>query len=222
MIIKSGNYWIISRNSNTDYWGQDVSPPWTAVGSFIYHPSQVKGAGVEPHYHDGDEIWIFRCGSGEAWIDGQSHEVTPNTVVYTPMGAVHRFQMFTDFDNASVVTRLERQERGDHLLVEADGPPVPTVPGFVVAGSDNSGPLPTRGPRCPFSELRTVQLEPGEELQRSRLPANEHWVVASGALGLTVDGLEVELSSGDVALMRAGAVRAITCTEHAEVFLARE
>jgi mannose-6-phosphate isomerase-like protein (cupin superfamily) len=222
MIIKNEKYWIISRNSNTDYWGQDASPQWTAIGSFIYHPSQKTGAGVEPHYHDADEIWIFRCGRGEAWIDGQSYEVTPNTVVYTPMGSVHRFQMFTDFDNASIVTRLERQERINHLLVEQDGPPVPTVPGFVVAGGGNDGPIPNRGTRCNFTELGTVQFEPGDGLEQSRLNANEHWVVASGALRLAVDGLEVELLSGDIAMMRAGALRAISCPAGAQAFLARE
>ena len=28
--------------------------------------------GVEPHYHDADEVWIFAYGRGEAWIDGQA------------------------------------------------------------------------------------------------------------------------------------------------------
>ena len=222
MIIKNENYWIISRNSNSDYWGQDASPQWTAIGSFIYHPSQTKGAGVEPHYHDADEIWMFGCGCGEVWVDGQSYEVTPNTGVYTPMGSVHRFQMFTDFYNASVVTRLERQKRADHLLVESDGNPVPTVPGFVVAGDENVGPIPDRGTRCNFTELRTVQLEPGNGLEPSRLDANEHWLVTSGTLCLTVDGLGVELSAGDVAMMRAGALRAISCAASAQTFLARE
>lgn len=222
MIIKNENYWIISTASNTDYWGQDVSPEWTAIGTFMYHPRQKRGGGVEPHYHDADEIWIFSSGHGEAWIDDQSYEVAPNTVVYTPMGSVHRFQMFADFENASVVTRLERRQLADHLMVETDGPPVPTVPGFVVQGKDNRGAISDRGDRCPFTELRTIQFEVGERWKETALTVNEHLLMQAGVIQLTVDGLEVALSSGDVALMRAGAVRSISCPDGARAFLVRE
>ena len=106
MIIKDRNYWVISKNSNVDYWSQDASPEWTPIGTFKYHPSEGEGRSAEPHYHDADEVWIFGYGHGEAWVDDKIHEVTPGTIVYTPMGSVHRFQMFTEFDNASIVTRL--------------------------------------------------------------------------------------------------------------------
>ena len=95
---------MISKNSNIDYWGQDVSPDWTAIGTFIYDPSEGEGRSAEPHYHDADEIWIFGYGHGEAWVDGKGYDVTANTAVYTPMGSVHRFQMFTEFDNASIAS----------------------------------------------------------------------------------------------------------------------
>src|SRR5207249_11730043 len=72
----------------------------------------------------------------------------------------HRFQMFTDFDNVAIVTRLERQKRAAHILVEEAGPPVPTVPGFVVPGAENLGPFLDRGPRCPLrSEEHTSELQ---------------------------------------------------------------
>ena len=222
MIVKNENHWIISKNSNIDYWGQDVSPEWTAIGTFIYHPFQKKVNAVEPHYHDADEIWIFGSGHGEAWIDGQCYEVTPNTTVYTPMGSVHRFQMFTDFDTSSIVTRLERRKRADHLLVDSDGPPTPTVPGFVVPGDANHGPISDRGARCPFTELRTVEFGAGEVLKEAPLAGNEHWLVQEGVLHLEVDGFEAELSPGDVAMMRAGALRSIYCPNGAKAALARE
>ena len=222
MIIRNDNYWIISREANTNYWGQEASPPWTAIGSFIYHPGQRRGAGAEPHYHDADEIWIFRVGRGEAWINDESYEVTPNTAVYTPMGNTHRFQMFTDFDNASVVTRLAGRGRDEHLYPKTDGVPEPTTPGFVIAGDENRGPIRERGPRCPFSELRTVELEAGEGFAAEQLAANEHWVVASGLLRLTVDGIEAELSPGDVAMMKVGAERELVSPAGASLFLTRE
>ena len=66
---------------------------------FKRYDPEPKGSGVEPHYHDGDEFWLFaegkaRCG----WAAGCT-PITPNTAVYTPCGVVHRFQMFTDSQN---------------------------------------------------------------------------------------------------------------------------
>jgi len=222
VIVKNDNYWVISKNSNTEYWGQDVSPEWTVIGTFMYHSPEKRGSGVEPHYHDADEIWIFGAGHGEAWIDGRSYPVKPNTTVYTPMGSVHRFHMFTDFDNSSVVTRLERQKRPGHLYRETDGPPVPTVPGFVLPGDENHGPIADRGPRCPFTELRTVEFAAGEAVQRAQLAGNEHWLAKEGGLLLEVDGFEVELLPGDVAMMRAGATRSLRCPRGAKAALVRE
>ena len=138
------------------------------------------------------------------------------------MGAVHRFQMFTDFENASVVTRLERRKRGDHLLVDRDGPPEPTVPGFVLPGDANHGPISDRGARCPFAELRTVRFGAGQRIEQTALASNEHWLVFEGTLRLTVAGFEAELSTGDVAMMRAGALRSLRCPEGAVAALARE
>src|SRR5207249_10942425 len=86
----------------------------------------------------------------------------------------HRFQMFTDFDNVAIVTRLERQKRAAHVLVEEAGPPVPTVPGFVVPGAENLGPFQDRGPRCPLSELRAITLAPGDEIDEGRLQRLEY------------------------------------------------
>ena len=222
MIVRSTDYVVISKKSNNVYWEEDIYPGWTAMNVFRDFPGQVRGAGVEPHYHDADEIWLFYSGRGEVWLDRKSFEITPNTAVYTPMGAVHRFQMFTDFGDATIVTRLERQRRAAHLLVEEAGPPVPTVPGFVVPGAGNNGPFASPGPRCPLSELRTVTFAAGDETDEEPLPSNEHWMVVGGVIHLTVDGWKVELARGDVALLRAGAVRRIQSAEGASVALARE
>lgn len=222
MFIKNDNYWIISKNSNTDYWGQDVSPDWTVIGTLMHHPVAARGGGVEPHYHDADEIWMFASGRGEAWIDDQVYEVTRNTVVYTPMGSVHRFQMFTDFENASVVTRLERQQRADHLYPDRDGTPERTVPEIVLAGDENIGPVADRGERCPFTEMRTIEFQAGADVKKARLSSNEHWLVEAGTAYLTVDGLSIELSAGDVAMLRAGAERSLSFSTGVRVALVRE
>ncbi len=73
------------------------------------------GAGAEPHYHDNDEFWLFTKAHGEVVLDGQVYEVTPNTLVNTPMGPVHHFQMFTEYEVVPAITRLERARRPGHL-----------------------------------------------------------------------------------------------------------
>ena len=222
MIIENQNYMIRSGNSNNIYWEQGIYPHWTAVSAFRHFPDQRIGTGVEPHYHDNDEMWLFTAGHGEVWLDDRCFEITPNTLVYTPMGVVHRFQMFTDYENNAIVTRLERQKRPTHILVEESGPPIPTVPGFIVPGERNTGPIQNRGSRCPLSEWRAVTFQPGESIDETPLTCNEHWLVVGGTINLTVDGLDLELSNEDLAMLKAGAVRKISSAEGARVVLARE
>ena len=222
MIIENQHYMIRSGNSNNIYWEQGIYPDWTALSAFRHFPDQQIGTGVEPHYHDNDELWLFTAGRGEVWLNDQRFEITPNTIVYTPMGVVHRFQMFTGYENNAIVTRLERQKRPIHILVEESGPPIPTVPGFVVPGESNSGPIPNRGSRCPLSEWRVITFDPGEGIDEAPLTCNEHWLIVGGTINLTVDGLEIELSNEDLAILKAGAVRQIHSTEGARAVLARE
>lgn len=222
MIVRNSDYVIISKNSNTAYWDEGLYPRWAAINIFCYFPHEKKGSGVEPHYHDGDEIWLFPSGSGEVRLDGKSFEITPNSVVYTPMGVVHSFQMYTDGENIALVTRLERQKRATHILVAESGPPTPTVPGFVIPGAVNNGPIADPGPRCPLTELRVITFAVEERIDNERLACNEHWLVVEGTIHLTVQGFEVELSSGDVALLRAGSSRQIRADKNTRVALARE
>ena len=222
MIIENQHYMIRSGNSNNIYWEQGIYPDWTALSAFRHFPDQRIGTGVEPHYHDNDELWLFTAGRGEVWLNDQRFEITPNTLVYTPMGVVHRFQMFTGYENNAIVTRLERQKRPIHILVEEAGPPIPTVPGFIVPGDSNTGPIAHRGSRCPLSEWRAITFSAGEEVDEERLTCNEHWLVVGGTINLTVDGLEFELSGEDLAMLKAGAVRKIRSAEGARVVLARE
>jgi mannose-6-phosphate isomerase-like protein (cupin superfamily) len=222
MIVNTPRYMIRSLNSNDVYWEQEIYPAWTPLRTYRPFPNQRRGAGVEPHYHDADEIWLFTSGRGEVWLNDQRFPVTPNTVVYTPMGTVHRFQMFTDFENVAMVTRLERQRRPIHITVEEDGPPVPSVPGFVVPGEQNRGPIAQRGTRCPLSELRLVELAAGDGVDAATIPTNEHWAVVAGSVRLAVEDLEVELVPGDVALLRAGTRRLLAAERGARLALARE
>lgn len=222
MISRSQHYVIFSQNSNMHYWEQDVYPDWTPFAIIRHFPDQRIGAGVEPHYHDCDETWLFSAGHGEVWLDDERFPITPNTLVYTPMGVVHHFQMYTNGENNAIVTRLERQQRPIHILVEQDGPPEKTVPGFVVAGALNTGPLLNPGPRCPFRELRMVTFATGEGMAEEQLPSNEHWLVLDGVLHLALAQSELELHKGDVALLRAGLVRCVWTNSQARAVLVRE
>ncbi len=221
MIVGNSNYVLISKNNNAVYWKEGLYPDWSLITTFLEAGGKI-GTGVEPHYHDCDEFWLFTTGRGEAWLDGKSYEITPNTVVYTPMGAVHRFQMFSDYETVAIITCLERQKRAKHILVEEEGPPVPTVPGFVIPGMSNNGPFANRGPRCPLSELRLFTFAASERFDKEHLPQNEHWLALGGTLYLTVGGSEIELSQGDVALLKTGVVREVRSYEGGCAALARE
>jgi mannose-6-phosphate isomerase-like protein (cupin superfamily) len=222
MIVRNSLYTIISDNSNTNYWEKGELPEWTALNTFRLFTGK-SGQGAEPHYHDCDEIWLFTAGVGEVWLDGHSFPITPNTAVYTPMGVVHRFQMFTDYEVTAQITHLEGKQRGTHILVEEEGPPTTySVPGFVVPGAGNVGPFPDRGSRCPLSELRLLTFAAGDELGSTRLPVHEHLMVLAGSAELTVEGLAVTLATGDVAALREGAMRHLQTQNGARVALARE
>lgn len=222
MIISSDQYMIRSRNANDIYWEQGVYPEWTALSAYRHFPDGAPGSGVEPHYHDNDELWLFTEGRGEVWLDGVRHDITPNTLVYTPMGSVHRFQVFTPYENNAIVTRLEGERRPIHITVEQHGPPTSTAPGFVVPGARNTGPIADPGPRCPLSEWRAVTLNRGESIGEANLSVNEHWMVAAGTIMLEIDGRAVELEAHEVALLRAGTRRQLTAPAGARLIVARE
>ena len=224
MIIQTDNAFILDSglSQRSDYWGQGMHPEWAALKMMRHFPGQRTGAGVEPHYHDADEFWLFLSGRGEVWLDGICTPITPNTLVYTPMGAVHRFQMFTDFANVPSVTVLEREKRPIHILPEVHGPPTPTVPGFVIPGADNHGPFPNRGPRCPVGEMRQLTLEDGDRLIDHALARTEYWCVLDGMIQLTIDALDVQLSAGDLAILKQGGQRRLVAGSRSRVALARE
>jgi mannose-6-phosphate isomerase-like protein (cupin superfamily) len=163
VIISTPSFFAISTSSISDYWDDDLLPPWPRLRTIAYCPGQVGGYGAEPHYHDNDEFWFFTSGGrGEAWLDGERFEVGPNTIVYTPMGVVHRFQMFDRFGNVGIRTRLEGQRRAAHLHPPEDGDPVPTDGGLVVPGDVNDGPIVDPPARCPVREMRVVEIRPDE------------------------------------------------------------
>jgi len=223
MNIRTDRYVILDSalNSPKNYWSQDLYPSWAALTTLQYLPGQRTGAGVEPHYHDNDEFWLFLSGRGEVWLDGQNFAITPNTLIYTPMGVIHRFQMFTDFENVPAVTRLERAKRPLHLYPEVHGQPQPTVPGFVISGEDNTGPFADRGPRCPLSELRVVHLSAGEQVAEAQAAQTEYWLVLNGAIQISVEGQFVELGPGDLAMLRAGVIRRLGTEAGGHLAMAR-
>ena len=225
MVLRGERHVIVSENVNRGYWtGGHYPEAWTPVSIFKRYDPEPRGAGVEPHFHDGDEFWLFAEGEGEVWLGDRVHPITPNTAVYTPRGVVHRFQMFTEFQNNALVTRLEGRKRQGHLVPAAEGEPHAAAAPIIVGGEENAGRFPDRGPRCPLSELRAVNLATGDapaDLDGAAL-ANEHLLVLGGGIELTVDGATVMLARGDAALLRAGASRRVEGTDGARVALARE
>ena len=116
MVLRGEGCVIVSESANYAYWSYGHYPEeWTPVSVFKRYEPEPKGTGVEPHYHDGDEFWLFSEGEGEVWLDGKSYSITPNTAVYTPSGVVHRFQLFVESQINALVTRLDKGQRPFHL-----------------------------------------------------------------------------------------------------------
>jgi hypothetical protein len=216
MIIESDRWVAISAPlSPSEGWprGDQTLPEWAALRSIGYTPNQYRGHGVEPHYHDCDEFWFFVLGDGEAWLDGVRSDVSTNTMVYTPAGVVHRFQMFSDYATVGIQGRREGLRRSGHLLVAVDGTPTPTAEGVVVAGQSNTGPFAFDHPRMPVREMRLVTMAPGDEAELSTSGV-EYWVPVSGSIEAVLDGhLRLELrvspsgtsrSTADLLVMRDG------------------
>ena len=158
------------------------------------------------------------------WLGGRVYPITPHTAVYTPRGVVHRFQMFTEFQNNALVTRLEGRQREGHLVPAVEGEPCASAAPVIVPGPENAGPFPERGSRCPLSELRAITVEDGEAGAGldGTAAANEHLLVLDGYVELTADGVTVTLARGDVAFLMAGVSRRVMSTGGARVALARE
>ena len=96
MRLTAGGLTSICRLENDDnYWEQERYPDWAELNILKLFTNQQAGWGVEPHFHDGDEYWLFVEGEGQVWLGQKDYQVTPNTLVYTPAGVIHRHQMFT-------------------------------------------------------------------------------------------------------------------------------
>jgi mannose-6-phosphate isomerase-like protein (cupin superfamily) len=209
MRLESDTYAIMSHEENNPaYWDDSVYPSWAVMKLFRYIPGQRIGCGVEPHYHDCDEIWLFLDGTGEAWLDGGAAQpIGPGTFVFTPRGVVHRFQMFTDFGNAALRTELIGEQRGTHLIPAIHGAPVKSGDGFVVSDEQASGRIADPQDRFPLTELRIGRGAPWADTARAE--ATEYWVAMQGHITVTVDGASARLGAGDIAILRAGAERSI-------------
>ena len=148
MVLRGDRHVIVSESANRGYWtGGHYPDAWTPVSVFKRYDPEPKGSGVEPHYHDGDEFWLFVEGEGEVWLGDRVYPITPNTAVYTPRGVVHRFQLFAESQNNALVTRLEGRQRQGHLVPAVDGEPHAAAAPIIVPGEENAGPFPGRGPR---------------------------------------------------------------------------
>jgi mannose-6-phosphate isomerase-like protein (cupin superfamily) len=222
MIIRKPSYMLISANSHRGrYQEQDFYPEW-ALLSGIVHGQLATGQGVEPHYHDCDEFWIFNTGRGEVRLDGQSYAFISNTVVYMALGLIHQFQCYAPGAAAGLILRAEGQGRVGHLTVEEFGLPERTVSGFVIEGRNNTGPFAERGPRCPLSELRMVTWTAKTPPQVLQLQMNEYWYVTDGVFKLTIEGVSYTLVQDDVAILKGGVTREVQALDDVRLILAHE
>jgi mannose-6-phosphate isomerase-like protein (cupin superfamily) len=232
MILATDSCFAVSTSSSRDYWDDDLYPEWASLRNVTYCPDQYTGYGAEPHYHDNDEFWFFTAGEGEAWMDGACSPVTPNTIVYTPRGVVHRFQMFTEFATVGIRTRMTGLKRPAHLHPREDGVPVASAPGLVVPGAENTGPLAIQHPTCPVRELRLLTFAAAEDLEWTA-SSTEYLLAVHDVAGVQVDELALRLAStqrhyhtygagGDLLIIRAGCHVQLHTTPQTRLLIGRE
>ena len=220
------------------YWYPRVYPTWSELNVFRLFPNHSSGQGVEPHFHDGDEYWLFLGGVGEVWLGDKVHPVLHNSIVYTPAGVVHRHQMFTPASVVAAVTTLRGRGRDGHLqLFQQDygNPPYIRLEGsrspvddevvdrqssgngFARSGSDNTSAA-GRLPSGPLAELRC--LDGGDVAwldSPSTLESNQFLVVVSGSAKVLHQDAIVELGEGDVALIGSGSTATVHIPDNAVV-----
>ena len=215
------------------YWLPEQYPRWGELNALVPLLGRGRGTGAEPHFHDGHEYWLFLDGLGEAQLGSRLWEVTPNTVVYTPPGVIHRHQMFTPFSVVAAVSRLVGLRRPGHLQLFDGrrgltvGCEVPSDPdahlyvpvadqidetavgeGFAVPGDANTGPF---SPDCggPLSQLRSYAADaPTASFLVSGVP--EFLTVASGSVTLQHEHGRLSVSRGDVVILKPGTAVELT------------
>jgi mannose-6-phosphate isomerase-like protein (cupin superfamily) len=236
MIISTPSFVALATSSAIQ--PDDRYPKWARLRGVAYCGEQVTGYGAEPHYHDNDEFWFFtHGGQGEAWLDDERFDIGPNTIVYTPMGVVHRFQMFAPFGVVGVWTRPEGQSRVAHLHVPEDGLPVPTDRGLVVPGDANTGQIANRPTRCPVREMRVIGLDP-ERPFTVDADSVTYILAVKGGVEAKIGELSLELRAhqlpwaapyatattpqGDLLILRPGAAVNMSANDRADVVLIRE
>jgi mannose-6-phosphate isomerase-like protein (cupin superfamily) len=222
VILREPNLLVISSEINaTLYWDNSVFPDWSRLSTLCYFPRQARGSGTEPHYHDGDEMWLFPSGRGEGWHGDRSFDIEPGTLVYHPKGVVHRFQMFSTYGIIAICAWLEDARRREHLKEHLDGPPTAAGSGGVIAGRDNGGQLEGLDTRCPLIEARIVTLAPEVE-HASPSDGRVHWLAVQGLLSVALDGRQLDLAPGDLAMSRDGAIRSVRSMSGGLAALVRE
>ncbi len=116
MLLRNAGITAISSDlNNSRYWEPSIYPSWSRLNVFTLIAGKPPGWGPEPHFHDIDEYWLFVGGFGEVGLGESRFEVTPNSVVHTPPGVVHRFVMYTPSTVVAAVGRLSGLERTGHL-----------------------------------------------------------------------------------------------------------
>jgi len=85
-----------------------------------------RDKGVELHYHDADEYWLFYRGRGRGQSEGVEYDVESGDLLATQMGYEHEmFESSGVVEAVALETTLRGQKRPGHLHREEHGDPVP-------------------------------------------------------------------------------------------------
>jgi mannose-6-phosphate isomerase-like protein (cupin superfamily) len=83
-----------------------------------------KNHGLDNHYHDCDEYWIFYEGRGVAVTEGKFFDIGPGDCVATGMGQYHDMALVTEPTvGVFFETTMEGRKRPGHLWAHTHGAP---------------------------------------------------------------------------------------------------
>ena len=102
----------------------DPAAPMPTEGFGLFTCNPGDEVGIQAHFHDLDEWWVFIKGKVRIMSEGEEHIVGPGDIVHTPMGEEHDIiEVLEPSAWVWIPGPLRGRKRTRHLIVGRDDPP---------------------------------------------------------------------------------------------------
>lgn len=208
--------------SNEQQTKPEMFPEWCNLACFHHYRDIEKD--VAPHFHDiADEVWVWEAGRARGTLDGQSVELRPGVVVYTPTLCVHGYVRESKHSNTGIQPRWKPgAENNNHRKVADVGPPPPSaMRAFWFRPEDNTLETPSVFPEDAF--LQSAFCASFESNAVVYEGCKDRWwalLVRQGTVSGIVEGNAVELGPNDLLVVSADTTVSLEAIEAVEVVFA--